>query len=243
MLKEFIEKIERMAQKENTQIFDIHDRKYSTEPLCEIKKRYDTPTPIGVNTLESLSDMIKTELEAAFKPLFVNVQSPTKVEVFSPYHFSEDCRRDYLYIAQAELPNIILNNYLSHESFMIALRSKFVENNDVSYLLNLLSKISDENSVESDDNGVSQTVKAKKGVVLVENVLVRPKVKLAPFRTFLEVEQPESEFLLRLQEGGQIGLFEADGGAWKLDAKENIRGFLELLLKDEIEAGKVVVIA
>nr|DAM07039.1 MAG TPA: hypothetical protein [Caudoviricetes sp.] len=243
MLKEFVEKLEQMAQKENTQLFDIHDRKYCSSPLYEIKKLYDTPTPIAVNTLESLSDIIKTELGSAYKPLFVNVQSPTKVEVFSPYHFNEDCRRDYLYIAQAELPRIALNDYLDHESFMIALRSKFVENDDVSYLLDLLSKISDEDSVESEDNGISQTVRAKKGVVLVENVIVRSKVKLAPFRTFLEVEQPESEFLLRLQEGGRIGLFEADGGAWKLDAKENIKDLLMELLREEIGAKKVVVIA
>ena len=243
MLKEFIEKIERMAQKENAQLFDIYDRKYSTEQLFEIKKQYDSPRQIILNTLESLSDIIEIELEKAHQPLFVNVDSPTTVNVFSTYHNDEDCRRDYVYAAKAELPQIYLNTYLDHESFMIALRSKFIENEDVLYLLDLLSKISDKNSVESDDNGVSQTVKAKKGVVLVENVLVRPKVKLAPFRTFLEVEQPESEFLLRLQEGGQIGLFEADGGAWKLDAKENIKGFLELLLQEEIEAGKVVVIA
>ncbi len=243
MLKEFVEKLEQMAQKENTQLFDIHDKKYCSSPLYEIKKQYNSPREVVLNTLESLSDIIKIELEKAHQPLFVNVQNPIKVDVFSTYHHKEDCRRDLLYSAQAELPRITLNDYLGHESFMIALRSKFVENDDVSYLLNLLSKISDENSVESDDNGISQTVKAKKGVVLVENVTVRSKVKLAPFRTFLEVEQPESEFLLRLQEGGQIGLFEADGGAWRLDAKEQIKNKLTDLLHNEIITGKVVVIA
>jgi len=173
----------------------------------------------------------------------VNVETPTDVSIFTTYHHEENCRRDYLYKAEAELPFITLNNYLDHESFMIALRSKFVENDDVLYLLDLLSKISDKNSVESEDNGVSQTVQVRKGVVMVENVAVRPKVKLAPFRTFLEVDQPESEFLLRLQEGGRIGLFEADGGAWKLDAKEDIKDLLMELLKEEIFEGKVVVIA
>ena len=40
------------------------------------------------------------------------------------------------------------------------------------------------------------------------------------------MEQPESEFLVRLQEGGKIALFEADGGMWKLEAKRNIASFL-----------------
>ncbi len=243
MLKEFVEKLEQMAQKENTQIFDIHEEKYSTEKLHKIEKEYPVPREITLNTLRSLSDITKTELEKAYQPLFINVSSPTQVDVFSTYHHEENCRRDYLYQAKAELPQITLNNYLDHESFMIALRSKFVENDDVLYLLDLLRRISDENSVESEDNGVTQTVKARKGVVMVENVTVRPKVKLAPFRTFLEVEQPESEFLLRLQEGGCVGLFEADGGAWRLQAKENISLRLCELLKAELEAGKVVVIA
>ena len=38
------------------------------------------------------------------------------------------------------------------------------------------------------------------------------------FRTFLEVEQPESEFLLRVDPDEGIGFFEADGGIWKLEA-------------------------
>ena len=242
-LREAIEKIEEMAIKAEVKIFDVHDKKYSTEKLFEIPREYDSPKGITLNTLESLADIIKIELEKAYQPLFVNVKSPTEVNVFSTYHHDENCRRDHIYYATAELPNIILNQFIEHDSFMIALRSKFVENEDVTYLLELLSKITDKNSVESEDNGLTQTVQARKGAVLVENVVVRPKVKLAPFRTFLEVDQPESEFLVRIQEGGYVGLFEADGGAWKLDAKDNIKEFLMLLLCDEIQAEKVVVIA
>ena len=75
------------------------------------------------------------------------------------------------------------------------------------------------NSVTSEDNGVTQTVEARKGIALKAREQVKPRVPLCPFRTFLEVEQPESEFLVRMREGGEIGLFEADGGMWKLDAK------------------------
>ncbi|MBE6905330.1 MAG: hypothetical protein E7476_03565 [Ruminococcaceae bacterium] len=71
---------------------------------------------------------------------------------------------------------------------------------------------------------------------------------MKPFRTFLEVDQPESEFLLRLRPGdkesgtqAEIGLFEADGGAWKLMAKHNIAAFFADNLADLIEAGTVVV--
>ena len=39
-----------------------------------------------------------------------------------------------------------------------------------------------------------------------------------------------------------IGLFEADGGAWKLEAKHSIAQYFETHLKELIEAGKVIVV-
>lgn len=79
-------------------------------------------------------------------------------------------------------------------------------------------------------------------IYMAKTVQVKPRVKLTPFRTFLEVSQPESEYLVRVDKGNQIGLFEADGGIWKLEAKKNIAVYFERELADLIEAGKVVVI-
>ena len=67
------------------------------------------------------------------------------------------------------------------------------------------------------------------------------RVMLRPFRTFLEVEQPESEFLLRVDPDEGIGFFEADGGIWKLEAKKNIADYFLKNMGDLIDAGKVVV--
>lgn len=71
---------------------------------------------------------------------------------------------------------------------------------------------------------------------------VRPYVNMQPFRTFLEVEQPESVFLLRLDGNGNVGLFEADGGVWKLEATRNISAYFEQKLADLIGSGRVVVL-
>lgn len=76
----------------------------------------------------------------------------------------------------------------------------------------------------------------------VDMVKVEPRVSLQPFRTFIEVEQPESEFLLRINERGEIGFFPADGGVWKLEATRNVAGYFEEALEDLISAGAVVVI-
>ena len=70
---------------------------------------------------------------------------------------------------------------------------------------------------------------------------IKPRVQLQPFRTFLEIAQPESEFLIRVDPQEGIGFFEADGGIWKLEAKKNIADYFNTHLADLIEAGKVVV--
>ena len=91
------------------------------------------------------------------------------------------------------------------------------------------------------DNGVSQEVEARTGVSLKQLVQVKPRVQLRPYRTFLEVEQPESEFILRLDNDGNVGLFEADGGMWKMQAKASIVAYFEEKLAEEVKDGKIVV--
>ena len=101
--------------------------------------------------------------------------------------------------------------------------------------------MSKDSGVTTKDNGVSQTVEVKAGVSLKQNVEINPRVKLQPFRTFLEVAQPESEYLLRVDETGRIGLFEADGGVWKLEAMQNVKEYLAVELDDLVKSGQVVV--
>ena len=108
-------------------------------------------------------------------------------------------------------------------------------------LLDLLSRMSKDSGVTTRDNGVSQEVEARQGVSLKALVQVKPRVALRPFRTFLEVEQPVSEFLLRLDDDGNVGLFEADGGMWQQTAKASIAAYFEDKLAQEVKDGKIVV--
>lgn len=243
-LRSGIEKIEQLTRDTETKIIEVNGEKYSTRQMYKVEKPYYGPMRIALNTLDSLVDIVKVELTKAQLPLFVRVTSPTKVDVFTTYKDKEEkCKRDYIYECTAELPDIITDRFIEYESFIIALMSKFVENEDSLYTLNLLSNVTDSNSVTSSDNGLSQSVQAKKGIVMIDNVLIKPIVNLIPFRTFLEVEQPASNFLLRLKEGGGVAIFEADGGAWKLEAKRKTQEYLQLKFKDDIENGSVIVIA
>ena len=152
----------------------------------------------------------------------------------------ECIRVNILYRAEADAPGL-RTGFRGREAALIELRSLFIPNEGTAYLLDLLSKMTDENKVSTNDNGVTQTVEARQGVALNAMVEVKPRVMLRPFRTFLEVEQPESEFLLRVDADEGIGFFEADGGIWKLEAKRNIADYFNTNLTDLIEAGKVVI--
>ena len=89
------------------------------------------------------------------------------------------------------------------------------------------------------DDGVSQKVTVNAGVVKAADVIVRNPVTLVPFRTFREVEQPESPFVLRVDENANAALFTGDGSAWKLEAVARVGEYL----RKNLEGTNVIVIA
>lgn len=234
MLKEAIEKIVSLAENKT---YKIDGKTYSDHELYLVKEPADSPRIIRVNSLNSIVHLIKNEIARVnASTLFVQVENYNHVNVFTTYR--NDFSRYYLYEAVSDTPNFSFG-WKDYESAIIDFRSQFEQTEDIDYLLNLLSRITDEKSVASEDNGLSQKVEVRKGIALIQKENVRSRVALKPFRTFLEVEQPLSEFLVRLSEGGQVGLFEADGGMWKLTAKKAIYDYLEKWLKDLISDGQI----
>ena len=140
-----------------------------------------------------------------------------------------------------DVPRISIDQSISQERAVVELQSLYAVTPDRDYLLSLLSRIDVNQGVSSVDNGISQEVSVRTGAVLKEQQTVQPIVRLQPYRTFLEVEQPASDFLLRLDKEGRPALYEADGGAWKLEAKRNIAAYLGEQLADLVESGNVVV--
>lgn len=236
MLKEFAQYL--VSLKEN-QTYEIHGDVYSDHDLHRIEPHVDRPSRIGVTGLDSIVKLIRNELDVLDAlPLFVRVDGAREVSVFST--LDDVMERDGLYRAACDVPGF-REGFRDYESAIIELRSKFIPGEGVDYLLDLLSRISKENGVTTNDNGVSQTVEARQGISLKQMVAVKPRVTLRPYRTFLEVEQPESEFLLRLDDEGNVGLFEADGGMWALTAKERIAAYFEEKLAEGVQKGNVVV--
>ena len=237
MLKEAIKEIERLAAPTT---IEVDGSVYSNHQLVHIQDKKPMPRCIDLTGLDSVCKMVRNEAEHVGLQIFIQVKDYKNVSVFTALDGDED--RLYLYKCVADTPAVTTDRFMPYEKAVIELRSLYIPNEGSKYLLNLLSSISNESKVTSSDNGVTQQVEARSGIALNSMVKVEPRVALQPFRTFIEVEQPESEFLLRINDRGEIGLFPADGGVWKLEATRYIAGYFEANLKDLVEAGTVVVI-
>jgi hypothetical protein len=235
MIKEAIQYIVKLG---NTRLETVNGQAFSTQPLHVIEQ--PTPAAIKVNSLSGLVEYLKSEFDGNEK-LMVHVTSPVDVSAFSI--LDNDCGRKGFIAAKALLPQFSFDRFHDTEEFNIKLQSAFVQNEDRDIMLKVVGNIKEEAVNTIGDDGVSQSVVAKTGVATVSQVKVPNPVQLAPYRTFVEVEQPTSDFIFRMQSGPRAALFEADGGAWKLEAMKNIQNYLVDKLKDEIEAGRIVVIA
>lgn len=236
--------IDRIVEMVAPKTYQIGPYTYASKELKLVEAEPSRPKDFCVDTLSGLVRIIKEEgSQVKDLKLLVQVEDQRHVAVWSDYLMLSyrQFERWRLYTAEADVPRITVGNYMDQQQAIIELQSLHNATPDRDYLLDLLSKIDVTQGVKSTDNGVTQEATVKTGVVLKDTVPVKPIVELQPFRTFLEVDQPVSKFLLRVDENGRAGLFEADGGAWKLEAKRSIAAWLSDALAAEIEAGKVVV--
>lgn len=190
--------------------------------------------PIKMSTLTSLVDYLRADIDGVTVKMLVQVVSPTYVRVISA--LDSDRKREELIQVNASIPEFEYGRYIEQEKFIISMQSKFLPGDDRDLLLRFAGTVKDESIAEYGDNGVSQKATIKTGISTVGDAIVPNPVTLRPFRTFIEVEQPESKFVFRMRQnegrGVECAVFEADGGAWKNGAMDNIKKYLKEALKD-----------
>lgn len=231
MLKEALQYIIGMSE---PTVREINGETYSDKTLHRIIHNPKADT-IKLSTLTSLLEYITSDVDALPEKLFIHVQSPTRVSVFSALDADRD--REYLVEVNAQLPRFDFDSFIEHESFCINLQSKFIDSEDRALLLKFAGTVEAGSIAEYGDDGVSQKAVVKTGIASKGEALVPSPVLLKPYRTFLEVPQPESKFIFRMKQdqyknGIHCALFEADGGAWKNEAMELVKEYLRTMLAD-----------
>lgn len=230
---QFIKETETLVKK--SLVIETKDGKqFSTENLHRIVDERSINT-LKVKTLTGLVNYAQSDMDGDIftdKASAIVIHDHKSVSIVLGAH-GERVTRDVP--AKAELmerSEFRFEQFMSNEEFIIRLKSMFIENADQKRLIEYVSKLTVENKLEVADDGVSQSATIRKGVsgALKIQEGAPAIVRLAPYRTFSEVPQPESEFLFRMRSNNEgvptCALFEADGGAWKNKAIENILQYL-----------------
>lgn len=238
MIKEALEYLIKLG---NVEVTEVGVQSFSTQPLHLIKE--PLAKSITVNSLSGFVDYVKSGFDALDHDnnLMIHIVSPTEVVAYS--HLNNDQEREAYVKATALLPNFRFGTWMDVEEFNIALQSVFVGNEYRAQMLKIVGNIKDENVTNFGDDGVAQQVRTKTGVATVADVPVPNPVYLKPYRTFVELQQPESAFVFRMRSGPSCALFEADGGAWKVEAMDAVQTYLADALGEEIQSGSIVLLS
>lgn len=242
MLKEAIEYIQKTAARPFIQEVDGHSYLIDKDGACdEIHPDLFLPETLELQSLDALVKLVRTEATEDDTPIYITIPNHLQVRCFGQPDLELRNRRKFYYHTVAtDVPGWESGQMLGFEEMQIALRTRFQETDDTVYALKLLSDITTGGKITYNDNGVATNVVTQKGIALHQNESIRPVVTLKPYRTFQEVDQPSSPFLIRVSERG-ISFVEADGGMWKLAARKTIKAFLEEQLQQEVGEGSVIV--
>lgn len=203
-------------------------------------------------TLSSLVEYLKSEVDVPndfVEHVFINVASPKHISVYSEASKNNHYSRTQIAEVEAMLPVVKIGQWVDQTEFCIIMRANFIDNGiiqsedeswrtdtDRDALISVASNIISGTIAQYEDTGISQKATLKTGIQESEDKLLPEKVVLRPYRTFLEVEQPKSEFVFRAQDskydGVQLSLHEADGGRWKLDAMASVKEYLKEQLSE-----------
>lgn len=242
MLKSLFEYVVGLSK---ANVVTIDGTVYTDKPLH--LPEMPTIETLRTDNLSSIVNFIKHAWDADLHDIddtvqkIIHVEDAGKVNLYSSV-CNECMDRQKFMKAEWAGNKFPFGQFMDAEKFNILLQTCFMETDDLKVIQQVVGNLRDEAVQNYGDDGVSQSVTIRTGIATVGQVRVPSPAKLRPYRTFLEVEQPASLFILRMREGGQCALFEADGGLWRETARQNIRNYFEYELEKMVSEHKVVIL-
>ncbi len=215
----------------------IDGRQYTTRKVHPVHQP-GPEAPLEVSTLEAVAQYVNAGIDKADpKRIFLRVASPSEVRLETWLH-PGFCERFCLLRAKAPLPEHQFGRWLCTEDLSIWLQSCFCGNpvleegapvNSKAGILKYISRVVKVSEAALSDDGTAQAVEVQSALGSKALAMLPNPVKLRPYRTFIEVEQPKSSFVFRLTEdkGFRYRLDEADGGAWRIEAVKSVAEWLK----------------
>lgn len=229
--------INRLLELDVPHTVDYCGRTYTDKKMTLIPQEV-TAHSLVTHTLSSIVDYIMSGADKDHLPaskFIIHIAGHDRVELYKELNCDKE--RDELISAACDGSDFPFGHFLPLENFIINLQSLFVQDENTNELLKFVGSVKNDSSAEQHDNGVSQQVSMKQGISLTMTAKVPNPVLLCPFRTFSEVDQPQSAFVFRLRndssQGVMAALFEADGAAWKREAIGTIQTYFSDYLNDQ----------
>ena len=162
--------------------------------------------PICVATLTGFVDFVERNIDDLdlINSYIAVIDSPQDV-VLSSTLLEQRREREHLLTASldSDMEAFPFGTFMRQEDFIIKLHSLFEkkEDDDFDYVALMVSKTVQADTADTEDDGITQHVTVKRGVsgAVKEKGEIKPIVRLSPYRTFREIVQPESLFLLRIK--------------------------------------------
>jgi hypothetical protein len=190
-------------------------------------------TPVQCHTLEGLA----RAYDRRNAPWIISIESPSSAAIITQ-DLNGSLKHDVIARATAITGSFNFGHWMSQEQMLIDLQTNFVLDDALKNITKIIGNVADSAIRTSKDDGVTQELVVKQGVSLKSSEVIVNPAKLRPYRTFHEVEQPASAYVLRAKSAGeqvQFALFAAEGERWQHEAILAIEGWLKERLPEGTE--------
>lgn len=226
-----IESLVKAANEKENAVLQINDERYwvGSKERIVVDPR---PETIMVSSLSAIVAYITDNRESLEKEkIFIHVVDHSCVKVRGIFEGPNKKRTLYMEAGlEKDFQVFPFGQFMSSEQFNIGLLSLFENTEDGVTLCEIVATLKSEESAENEDDRATTKRKTYKGVYTTSQKEIPQVISLKPYRTFLQVDQPESPFILRIRTDADhritCALMEADGGAWRHTAMANICEYL-----------------
>lgn len=211
-----------------TDLIHVDGEQYTTRPVFSPPSE-GLPETLVVHTLNGLVQFLARENRPRIE--LIHVKNPGQVYVYGAIEGRNQKRPCYLAAEMFGSKSFPFDSWQDQEMFVICAQTSFVASNERAKLLAFAGNIIDEAVSNQADDGVSQKVSTRKGVSLVGAEKAPNPIRLQPYRTFPEVDQPASDYIFRLRkkDGVEMALFKTADNRWELEAINSIKDYLEVM--------------
>lgn len=236
-LKEALEYLVKLGEENaSLEYVDLGGETYVTRPLYKYEPTECMVTTLEVSSLGAIIDFLTGRTEELHDAMIIHIVSPYRVDLLSDLNCRKD--RELMVSAKTYPCGFEFDRYYDQEDFVINMQTSFIPSPEVDLILSVAGNVENKTTANYGDNGTSQKVTISKGIAGKSDVIVPNPVILMPYRTFVEISQPESRCVFRIkdrQDGSPMfKLVEADGGLWKYEAVARIKEYFEKNIPEDL---------